>query len=209
MVGLMENSKRFYAKGDLPRQLLPVPPSLWWTPADPRLHKRPSNTSRWFCFSFLWSHCSFPLSLGACKVLFMPSKTGICFPQSCGSLVIKSYWSSWSDSLGVPSPFVGSPGWGAWCGILNLHNSGRTSFLLLLSSLWVTLLAGMGLILSWLCPSYCLAVASSLSLDAPYLFWMGSSVLLWMVVILVLSQEEMSTIFYSAILNWNLQNLPF
>ena len=37
----------------------------------------------------------------------------LCFPQSCGSLVIKSHWPSRSDFLGIPSPFVGSPGWEA------------------------------------------------------------------------------------------------
>ena len=40
---------------------------------------RPSNTSRYFWFSLLWSHCSFPLSLGAGNVLFVPSKTGVSF----------------------------------------------------------------------------------------------------------------------------------
>ena len=30
-------------------------------------------------------------------------------PQSCVSLVVKSHWPSRSDSLGIPSPFVGSP----------------------------------------------------------------------------------------------------
>ena len=35
----------------------------------------------------------------------------LCFPQSCGSHVIKSHWPSRSNSLGSPSPFVGSPGW--------------------------------------------------------------------------------------------------
>ena len=33
-----------------------------------------------------------------------------CFPQSCGSVVIKSRWASRSDSLKIPSPFVRSPG---------------------------------------------------------------------------------------------------
>ena len=40
----------------------------------------------------------------------------LCFPQSCGSLVIKPHWPSRSDSLGIPSPLVGSPGWEAWGG---------------------------------------------------------------------------------------------
>ena len=36
--------KRVYAKGDLPGLMLPVPPSLCWAPADPCLHRGPSNT---------------------------------------------------------------------------------------------------------------------------------------------------------------------
>ena len=35
----------------------------------------------------------------------------VCFPQSCGSLTVKSCWPSGSDSLGIPSPLVGSSGW--------------------------------------------------------------------------------------------------
>ena len=53
------------------------------------------------------------------------------------------------------------------------------------------------LILSWLCPYYHLTEASSLSLNVKYLFLVGSSILLSMVVqqlivILMLSKEEMS-----------------
>ena len=59
--------------------LLPLP-SLWGAPANLHLHSGPSNTTRWFWSSFLWSHFSFPLSLGACKVLFSPSKTGVSGP---------------------------------------------------------------------------------------------------------------------------------
>ena len=47
------------------------------------------------------------------------------------------------DSLGIPSPFVGYPGWEAWFGAQNLHNSRGTS-LLLFWSLWVTHPMGMG-----------------------------------------------------------------
>ena len=67
-----------------------------------------------------------------------------CFPQSCGSPIIKSRWPSRSESLGIRSPFFRSPGWEAWCGVQNLHNSVRTSLLLLFSSLWVTHPAGIG-----------------------------------------------------------------
>ena len=103
------------------------------------------------------------------------------------------------NSLGIPSPFVRSPGWEAWRGAQNLHNSARTSLVLLFSSLWV-LPAGMGFDFVAIAPSYCLAGASSLSLDVGYLFLVGSSVLLsvvllvqQLVAILGLSQEELST----------------
>ena len=74
---------------------------------------------------------------------------------------------------GIPSPFVRSPGWEAWRGAQDLHNSGRTSLVLLSFSLWVTHPAGCDrdLILSWLCPCYCLAAASSLSLEVGICFW--------------------------------------
>ena len=59
MVVLTVTSKCIYAKGTVLRQLLPVSPLLWWAPADPCLHRRFSNTRRWFWFSFLWTLCSF------------------------------------------------------------------------------------------------------------------------------------------------------
>ena len=68
----------------------------------------------------------------------------LCFHQSCASPIIKSHWPSRSDSLGIPSPFVRAPGWEASRGAQNLHNSGKTSLVLLFSGLWVTHLAGMG-----------------------------------------------------------------
>ena len=149
MVGLMTTSKA-YSKGGLPRLLLPVPHFFWWAPADPCLHRRLFNTCRWFWSSLLWGHCSFPLGLGAHETLFVPFKSEVCFPQSCRSPIIKSCWPSRSDSLGIPSPLVGSPGWEAWHGVQNLHNSGRTSLVLLFYSWrsptrWVW-----HLILSWL-----------------------------------------------------------
>ena len=54
------------------------------------------------------------------------------------------------------------------------------------------------LILLWQCPSYYCFAVTSLSLDMGYLFLVGSSILLSMIVqqlvaVLVLSQEEMST----------------
>ena len=121
----------------------------------------------------------------------------VCFPQSSGRPIIKSHWPWQPDSLRNPSPFVGCPGWGAWLGVQNLHNSARTSLVLLFSSLWVTHPAGMRfnfIVIASLLPTCC----SFLSLDVGYLFVMDFSVLLSMAVqqlfaVLALSQEEMST----------------
>ena len=81
---------------------------------DPYLLWRLPNTHRQAWLSLLWGHCSFPLGPGVHKILFVLSK--ILFPQSYGSSVIKSQWPSKSDSLGIPSPFAGSPGWQVFYG---------------------------------------------------------------------------------------------
>ena len=110
--------------------------------------------------------------------------------ESIGSMV-----GSWVQTLPLdirPKPSV------LW------ENSGRTSSVLLLSSLWSAHLAGMGLILSWLCPSYHCVAASPLSLDRGYLFLVGSSIFLLMVVqqlvvIFLLLQKEIWAIFWAKI----------
>ena len=199
MVGLLATSKRVYTKGDLPSLLLPVSlPMLgpcWPTPPQETLTPAGGfgSVSRGVATLFLWVLvCAW-----FCCAL---QDWSLCFPQSCGSLVIKSRWPSRSDSLGIPSPFIWSPGWEAWRGVLNLHNSRRTSLVLQFlrfSSLWVTHQAGMGfnsvvivaLLLS--CCGCCFVFECGVS------FLVGSSVLLSMVVqqllvTLVFSQEEMS-----------------
>ena len=122
----------------------------------------------------------------------------LCFPQSCRSLVIKSQWPSRPDSLDqrIPSPLsdpkTGKP------------DVGFRTFTTVGELLWYYCSPVCGsptwwawdLILLWLCPSYHLNAASSLSLDEGYLFLVGCSVLLSMMVqqlvsILVLLQEEM------------------
>ena len=134
LVEVMVNSKRVYAKGDLPRL---VPPSVWWIAAGPFATEDPPALAVWVQFpveSLLLS------SEFLCMQSFVYALQdwGLCFPQSYGSLLIKSHWPSRSNSLGIPSPFVGSPDWEAWHGVQNLHNSGRTLSALLFSSLWVT-----------------------------------------------------------------------
>ena len=110
MARLTVISKRVYSKGDLPRQLLPRPRPC----GEPLLTLASTGDPPICAGSFasvshgsLWS---FPLSLGARKVLCPLQDWSPCFPQSCGSVVIKSRWASRSDSLKIPSPFVRSPG---------------------------------------------------------------------------------------------------
>ena len=60
-----------------------VPPTLQQATTHPCLHWRLLDTHRQVWVSLLWGHCSFLLSSGAHKVLFVPSKS--LFPQSCVS----------------------------------------------------------------------------------------------------------------------------
>ena len=143
-------------------------------------------------------HCCSPLDLGAQKILFVPSKPGVSVsfspleglqsnpagpqgqiprgfqvplldPQAGKPDVgFRTFTIVWELLLYYCSPVCGSPTQQVW-----------------------------DLILLWLCPSYCLAVASSLSLNMGHLFLVGSSDFLLVMVqqlvaILVLLQEEMS-----------------
>ena len=126
--------------------MLPVPvPVIGHSTIDPQ-----TLTDRSDSVSFSLGHC-------AHKVLLMFSKS-FCFPLSCGSSVIKSRCPSKSDFLGIPSSFAGFPGWEVRCGGQNLHNSVRTSLILLFSSLWVTHPMGMEfdfIMIAPLLPSRC------------------------------------------------------
>ena len=109
----------------------------------------------------------------------------------------KSPWPTKPDSLGIPSPFVRSPGWEAWHGIQNLHNSART-FLVYCSPVcgsptqWVW-----DLILSWLhpllpsCCSFFFVFGHRLSFFVDYSSLL-SMVVQQLVAILELFQEKMS-----------------
>ena len=66
--------KRTYANTHLPGPLLPVPLPLQEAIADLRLHRRSSNIHRQVWLSILWGPCSFPLSPGVHKLLFMLSE---------------------------------------------------------------------------------------------------------------------------------------
>ena len=90
MVGLMVPSKRVYAKGDLPRLLLPVPrpcgeplPTHASTADPPALAGSFGSVSCGVALPFLW--------VLVCErfCLCPPSKNEICFPSSCGSSIIR------------------------------------------------------------------------------------------------------------------------
>ena len=57
----------------------------------------------------------------------------VLFPPGWASPVSKPHWPPKSDSLEIPSPFSGAPGWEAWRGAQNLYSIGRTSLVLPLS----------------------------------------------------------------------------
>lgn len=178
-----------------------MPPSLQWPTVDPCLCRRPYNTHRWVLLSLLWSHCSFTLDAATHKILFVPSKSEVCFPQPCANPTVQSCWPLKSDFLGIPSLFAESLSWEVWCGAQNLYNSTRISLVLLFSSLWVIYPVGVGFGFIMIAPS-----PLSLNVGSLFFWWVptsschlvGSNILLSMVVpqlvaILVLSQEEMST----------------
>ena len=130
-------------------------PSLWQATADPCLHRRHSNTSK---FSLLWGHCSFARGLCAHYILFVPSKSDVCFPQYSGSPVIKCCWLSKAGSLRIPIHSIEFPDWQAWHGTQDLHNSGRISLVLFVSSLCLTRPTGMGfdfIMIAPILPSHC------------------------------------------------------
>ena len=114
-----------------------MPLSQLWVPATLCLHRVPSNTSMQVWFSLLWSHCSFPLGLSLHKILCVPCKS-LFFPLSCGSLAIKSCWSSKSDFLWTTTPIAGL----SWGSESSLHCEILCGIVVL--SLWVTNRAGMG-----------------------------------------------------------------
>ena len=104
MVGLMATSKRVYTRGDLPAccSQCPIPVLGPCRPTPPQETLTPAggfgSVSRGVTTLFLWVLvCTW-----FCCAL---QDWSLCFPQSCGSLVIKSRWPSRSDSLGIPSPF--------------------------------------------------------------------------------------------------------
>ena len=116
-------------------------PCPQWAIVDPCFLKRLSNTSRLLWVSLLWRHCSFCLGPDAHKILCVCSKSLLSVSPNLVNSAVKYHWPSNSDSLGIPNPFGCSSGWKTWPGSQNLNKSGRTSLILLFSSLFITNLA--------------------------------------------------------------------
>ena len=184
MVGLIANSKRVYTKGevqDFPQDCCCQGPRLC---GEPRPITPPLETLQQVVLiqspvgALLLSSGSWCAQDFVCAL----QDWNLCFTQSSRNPIIKSHWLSRPDSLGIPSVFVGSLVWEARCGVQNLHNSGRTSLVLLFSSLWVTHLAGVGfdfIIIVPLLPPHC---SFFFVFGCGYLFLVSSSILLSMVI---------------------------
>ena len=165
MVGLVVTSKRVYAKGDLP-----VPLSCG--------ESLPTHSSTGGPPTLAGSFGS--VSCGATASLGVLADTEFC---SCSPKLESLYppvlWKSYNQiSL---APFVGSPGWEAWCWVQNLDVSVRTSLVLLFSCLWVTHLAGIGFdftVIVSLLPFCC---GFFFVFGCGYFLLVGSSILLSMV----------------------------
>ena len=61
--------------------------------------------------------------LGVHKTLCVPSKSGVCFPQSCGASALNPN----ASALGDIPPNFRPPGWGTWCGVQHSHSCRRAS----------------------------------------------------------------------------------
>ena len=171
MVGLMVPSKRVYAKGDLPRLLLPVPrpcgeplPTHASTADPPALAGSFGSVSCGVTLPFLWAWCV--------KDFVCVLQEWNLFPLVLWKFYNQTCWPSRSDSWGYPVPLLdpqaGKPG----VGFRTFTTVGEPLWYCCCSPVcgsltwWVW-----DLILSGLHPSCHLAEASSLSLDVGFLFW--------------------------------------
>ena len=157
---------------------IPLPPvflSPQWPqlpPAFPGDSTKPANTSG----SGSYEVTAFSLGPSAHKTLCAPSNStelNFWFPQFCGVFVIKPYWPSKPNALKSPltqcqTPRLGSLMWGSefsllWEKLCDIIIYQLVGCPLGGYRIWLGIL--------WMCPSYHLTVASSLSLDVEYLFW--------------------------------------
>lgn len=106
----------------------------------------------------------------------------LCFPQASEWPIIKSWWPSWPDSLGIPIPLSDPQAGKPDMGFRIFIRVGEFLWHYFSPVCWSPTQQVWDLILSWLSPSYHLTAASSLSLNVGYLFLVGSSGLLSVVI---------------------------
>ena len=204
VVGLLVTSKRVYAKGDLPRQLLPVTPSLGEpVPTQSSIGDPPTLAGSFGSVSYAVT-APFLSVLVCSRFCLCPLRLELLFPQSCGNQILLAFQVRFpgdSQSLWWV-PRLGSLIWGSeplwqWenvfgiivlqlvdhapngYGIWFYHDCAPASVLLQVLLVFERELSFSG---RFQCPPFV--------------------VVQQLVVILVLLQEEMSTrLFYSAILN--------
>ena len=154
LVGLMADSGRAHTKEYFPELLLPVFLSSRWATANPRLCRRPSNTSRWVWFSLPWGHCSFPWVLMHTLLCVCPPRVESLFPpvlsKSCNQILLAfKVWFSRDSSSHCRTPRLGSLMWGSepslqWADFFGIsvlqfvsHPPSSTVSLWLLLCLWM------------------------------------------------------------------------
>ena len=118
MVGLMVNSLYGKVNGELQEGLCQRGPSSApvheVSPCHPTPPQEGLQHQQVVLVQSLGSHCFSPLGLGACKILFVPSKTSVSvFCQFSGRPVIKSRWPLQTIPWGFPvllsDPQAGKP----------------------------------------------------------------------------------------------------
>ena len=160
---------------------------------------------------FLWSLC-FALGLSAHESLCVPFKNGVSINSRTMELPYTSHWPSMPDSTGALSPNVRSSGMGMMCGS-DSQSCRWVSMIQLLFNLWVSHLAGRGLLILCNCPSYLLIWPPLSLLEFQVLLVEGRSVFGFNFVAFMWEVELQS--FYSAIVilsHWQLNFfflLPF
>ena len=162
-----------------------------------------------FWFSLLWGYCSSSLGLRAYKILLVPSKTGVSV-SSCPLEVLLS--NPAGPQSQIPSPFVRFPGWEAWHGVQNLHNSVRTSLVLLFSCLQVTNSASMGFNFIVIVPlltsqsGFFFVFGCGISFFGGFQYWLVNGCTATNCNFGALTEGDECPSFYSAILNQKLPN---
>ena len=155
---------------------------------------------------FVSVSCGVPaplLSVFMCtKFCVCPSRLESLFPSVFWKAYNQSHSCSKPDSLGIPSPFLRSPGWKAWHAVQNFHNSERTSLVLLFSSLRVNHLEGVGFDLIMIVPLLP-SCWSFFVFGCEVSFFVGSSVLLSIVV-----QQLVATVVFSQEMSAHPSTLP-